>query len=212
MAEAKEKIADVKEKIPGWHLIEHLSPEIQSNILNKAKILRTLVHAFPYAKAKITNETLITYGMGLTDLSDLEVQAGVLKCLRKCTDFFPTIATIREQAQSVVQEHSGNRQLNADEAWHRAIKEVKRKAHFLKPEIEDEKVAEAVRIFGWAELHMIRKEDVGMARAQFKKIYEGICSRDKDQELNMQVLGSIKQSQGLITQGLEHITSSITKA
>ena len=166
-------------------LIAHLPPDVQRQVLVRVKVLRPLVYAFPYAK--LQDEHVLTYAMALADMPLAALQAAVLKCVKVCDDFFPTVAFIREQAELLAGEAGGRRRLTVGEAWYRAMQEVRSKASFEAPEIEDEYVAEAVRLFGWRQLQMLLESEVSIARAQFGKVYEGVLAARKEDKMNREI-------------------------
>lgn len=160
---------------------------MKEKVLARINTLTPLLLAYP--KSGMAAEHIEVYAQALTVVSVQVLQAAVFKCLRTYK-FFPSISEIMEQAEALAETMQGKDRLSADEAWHQVMREVKTKANFLAPSFEDENVAEATKLFGWGELHMIREHEVGIARAQFKKIYEGVCGRRKERLLNQQLIGS----------------------
>lgn len=164
---------------------------MKEQVLARINTLTPLLLAYP--KSGMAAEHIEVYAQALTVVSVEVLQSAVFKCLRTYK-FFPSISEIMEQAEVLSETMQGKDSLSSDEAWHKVMREVKTKAHFLDPEFEDENVAEAAKLFGWGELHMIRENEVGIARAQFKKIYDGVCARRKEKLLNQQIIGKTSEA------------------
>lgn len=147
-----------------------------------------MISAYPNAKIDVNN--IVTYAIALSELSEVELSAGVLRCIRIYT-FFPSIAQIMEASQKVVEAATGTGAKDADEAWRelcyaRQIYWPHKKPVFSTPEIE-----ETVNAMGWVELCVAELKDIGTTRAQFLRLYEAACKRQHEKRINDNVIAII---------------------
>ena len=162
-------------------------------------ILLPLICAYP--SARITEETIQVYSIALSELSEVELTAGVLKCMRTCK-FFPSIAEIMEASHDMVKVVTGTKEKSSDEAWNEVCKQrIKCWPHktpiFSTPEIE-----QTVSAMGWVSLCVAEEEDLGTIRAQFRGFYEAACKRSKDKRINdnvISIMGGEKTVQSLLS-------------
>lgn len=169
---------------------------------HQAEIIKTLspyLLAFP--QSKMTQEGLIVYARALQSLSVAQVDAAMAKLLRICK-FFPTVAEIYEQAESVTEYVTDSRLPSPDEAWYEAMREAHDKFVYEKWELSTPEVEKAVDNFGKMALCELESDDMNTARAQFMRIYTAIIDRTKDRKRNEDVIQSLSQRHVNMLQGL----------
>jgi len=152
------------------------------------RILAPLIMAFPNSKA--TEGTLEVYATALSCLSEAELTASVMKCMRTCK-FFPSIAEIMEQAEHITQVASGTSHKSNDEAWTEVLKQINEAFIYRKPVFSTPEIESAALAMGWAGLCQTELEDMGTIRAQFLRMYESTCKRKKEAKIDEQVLDVI---------------------
>ena len=119
------------------------------------------------------------YAIALSDIDDVILKLAVVRCIQECV-FFPSVAEIRVQAEMLLEAAGGNRALSPGEAWKDVVDCAKSSGRpFATPEVE-----RAARIYGWRELCMVLEKDVGVARAQFMRIYEGVLARKREERVS----------------------------
>lgn len=107
--------------------------------------------------------------------------------------FVPTVAEIVDAAKSIVGSLDGNkRALDFDEAWKEIIREAHRAGIYQKPQFSRPEIKETAMTFGWRELCMMPEDDISIARAQMKKIYEAVISRSATRKINLFITGNSK--------------------
>lgn len=148
-------------------------------------MLQPLMLAFP--NAKINLGTIKVYIGALSCLSDAELTAAVMKCLRTCK-FFPSIAEIMEQAENMVQVATGTKHKSNDEAWNEVLKQMNEAFIYKKPVFSTPEIESAALAMGWSGLCQTEIEDMGTIRAQFLRMYESTCKRKKEEKVDNQVL------------------------
>lgn len=102
--------------------------------------------------------------------------------------FLPTVAEIVAAAKSLVEESNGRRMKTWDEAW----EEIKRVSHdvfiYGEPVWSTAELKAAVEAFGYKELCSVTEKDMAIVRAQIRQIYESVCARAKEKQVNEYVL------------------------
>jgi len=149
--------------------------------------------AFP--NAKISQGTIIVYIKALSVLSDLQLQASVLKCMRICK-FFPSIAEIMEQAEHIVQVANGTKHKTNDEAWNEVLKQMNEAFIYKKPKFTTPEIESAALAMGWSGLCQTELGYMGTIRSQFLRMYESTCKRKKEEKIDNDVL-SIFENLGI---------------
>lgn len=162
-------------------MIENLPPKQQRT----AEILKPLIYAYP--NAKITVNHICTYAVALSELTEAELQAGVLKCMRSCK-FFPSIAEIMEQAQIMVETVNGTTAKSHDEAWNEVRQQMHEAFVYRKPVFSTPEIERAALAMGWTSLCETDTDNIGTARAQFLRLYESACIRKKETRVNDNVI------------------------
>jgi hypothetical protein len=98
--------------------------------------------------------------------------------------FFPTVAEIREAVESLKEKQSALP--SAEDAW----EEVSRKLDIYKtPTWSHPAIARVVKLIGFSNL--CHSENIAIERGQFFKIYSAYEKREKDSEVNQNVLAMV---------------------
>jgi hypothetical protein len=155
------------------------------------KLLTPLVLAYP--AAKITNDTVKVYATALSELTELELKAGVMKCMRTCK-FFPSIAEIMEAAQQMVEVATGTACKDGDEAWNEVQRQMQEAFVYKKPVFSTPEIEKAALSMGWIGLCETPTDNIATVRAQFLKMYEAVCQRKKETRINTKVLQTMGPS------------------
>ena len=177
---------------------------------HQAEIVRTLApYLMAFPQSKINTGSLLVYARALSPLSIAEVDAAMLKLMRT-SKFFPTVAEIFEQAESVRETACGQETASVDEAWHDVMKQVHDAFVYREPAFSSDEIKRAALNMGWTALCNLEPDGMNTARAQFRDIYLGILRRKKDQQHNKAVLEQLPPARvqalvGKVAQKLEVI-------
>lgn len=132
----------------------------------------------------------VIYATVLQDESVEAINGALLKLCRTCK-FYPTVAEILEQIESVTECAKGTGLPSPDEAWEEAMREAHDKFTYGTWELSTPEVEQAVRNFGKMALCELEPDGMNTARAQFMRIYKAICDRKKDRKTNEKVLSAL---------------------
>lgn len=161
--------------------------------------MRTISSQEGEIRTGIMQSMFAFYGQGSDDarsaaytryLIDIPVDVLQAACdkLVLTSKFLPTVAEIVTAAQSLVEESNGQRMKTWDEAW-AEIKQVCQSAFIYEaPTWSTEEIKAAVNSFGYKELCTVAEKDMQIVRAQMRQIYESVCARAKDKQVNEYVL------------------------
>ena len=146
---------------------------------SSAKLLALGRKSFPSSKADA--ETITLYLAALDDLTYAQIKAGVLKCMNTAK-FFPTIAEIREAAESMVEHANHTGKPDAGEAWGEVIRFVTESSPYDQRPFRwsCEEVHEAVKRLGTMTLFEMTNDGIPATRGQFMKIYDKLLAGQKD--------------------------------
>lgn len=145
-----------------------------------AKVVATYLAAFP--QSKLTDAGLLVYVEALQQLDIATIKAALSKLMRT-SKFFPSVAEIYEQAEAMTRHVKQDEQSTAAEAWGEVMGFAKSKGIYQSWDYSRPEIKEAVKIFGGREeLCMLEMDNVGVARAQFMKIYDALMARKKDRK------------------------------
>ena len=137
--------------------------------MNKTEVANLLaLCASAYPHVVITKETAIVYAEMLADL-DLKVAMEAVKKLIATSQYFPTVAAIREQCASIVTPFAPS----LASAWAEVTHHVRHLGHGRQPEWSHPSIATTVDTLGWRELCM--SENQAVMRAHFWKVYEAVA-------------------------------------
>lgn len=146
---------------------------------SSAKLLTLARKSFPSSKADA--ETITLYLAALDDLTYAQIKAGVLKCMNTAK-FFPTIAEIREEAESMVEHANHTGKPDAGEAWGEVMRFVTESSPYDQRPFRwsCEEVHEAVKRLGTMTLFEMTNDGIPATRGQFMKIYDKLLAGQKD--------------------------------
>lgn len=141
--------------------------------MNKTEIANLLaLCASAYPHVAITKETAIVYAEMLADL-ELSVAMQAVKKLIATSQYFPTVAAIREQCASIATPFAPS----LASAWAEVTYQVRHVGHGKQPEWSHPSIATTVDTLGWRELCM--SENQAVMRAHFWKVYEAIAREQR---------------------------------
>ena len=154
---------------------------------SSAKLLTLARKSFPSSKADA--ETITLYLAALDDLTYAQIKAGVLKCMNTAK-FFPTIAEIREAAESMVEHANKTGKPDAGEAWGEVMKFVMTSSPYDQRPFpwSCEEVHEAVKRLGTMTLFEMTTDGIPATRGQYMKIYDKLLAEKKDKAV-MDMIG-----------------------
>lgn len=154
---------------------------------SSAKLLTLARKSFPSSKTDA--ETITLYLAALDDLTYAQIKAGVLKCMNTAK-FFPTIAEIREAAESMVEHANHTGKPDAGEAWGEVMRFIMKSSPYDQHPFpwSCEEVHEAVRRMGTLTLFETTNESLPATRGQFMKIYDKLLAEKKDKAV-MDMIG-----------------------
>lgn len=148
-------------------------------------ILTPLMCAYP--SAKIEEANISVYAIALSELTEPELQAGVLKCMRTCK-FFPSIAEIMDASQNMIETITGTKVKSPDEAWNEVQRQMHEAFIYKKPVFSTPEIEKAALSMGWIGLCETPTDQIGTARAQFLRLYDSVCNRKKEDRINDSVI------------------------
>lgn len=140
-----------------------------SNEAEIAKLVGAMATSFP--STNVTDATIEVYIAMLKDIP-LEVLTAAVEQGMAESEFFPTIAKIRDRALSLVRPE----RKDPLEAWGIVLKTIERVGFYRMPTFEDPLIARAVDCMGWQ--YLCSSENVVADRAHFAKVYQQFCERE----------------------------------
>lgn len=152
----------------------------------RIKMVTPLIAAFPNARG-VTPETFTAYAAGTADLDPDLLRATIGKAVRTCK-FLPVVSEVMDIAAGLVGEITGKRVKDPDEAWKEVLRQIQVAFVYKKPEFSAPEIEQAAQAFGWTALCNVPVDGMNTARAQFLRIYEGVCSRRRDRAASAKVL------------------------
>ncbi len=167
-----------------------------------ALALTPLLHVCVNAK-DVTDNKIRAYAIALSDLDLGALSAGVTRCLQTKT-FFPSIPEIREAANSMTEYVTGTGMKSPDEAWKEVQRQMQEAFVYKKPVFSTPEIEQAATSMGWIGLCETPTDVIGVARAQFLKLYDSVCSRKREHKINDQVLQSLSAN-GLLGETVRRI-------
>ena len=135
------------------------------------------------------------YHRVLADVNGALLEAATMQWLSTAHPFHPSPGELRDLALRLVECGEPS----ADEAWIEVLSAIKRVGSYGLPQWSNERIAQAVKAFGWFELCMTETDQLGIVRAQFMKIYEAQAKREHDDRLMLpETRRNVQQAQALI--------------
>lgn len=192
---------------------DELTPD-QEHRLEIVKLLTPYLMAIP--QSKMNSGSLVVYAKALRNFSIAEIETAMLKLMRTWKNFyFPTIADILEQINSMRDMVTGNETPSVDEAWHEVLKEIHDAFIYRKPKFSTPEITRAALNMGWTTLCNLGTNEMNTARAQFRDIYNGIIKREKDKKVNNEVLktlpdGRLQELVGKTTDRLKLVQGGVS--
>ena len=162
-------------------------------------LLMQFLPAYPTVKMSTPKEQedwkkrFAIYATVLQNESTEAINAAMLKLCRTCK-FYPTVAEVLEQIESVTDYATDSRLPSPDEAWEEAMREAHDKFVYGKWELSTPEIEQAVKNFGKMALCELEPDGMNTARAQFMRIYSAICERKREAKTNQAVLDALPQS------------------
>ena len=155
---------------------------------NIVKLLGAYLKMYP--ECKLTAEGLAMYSRPLGKYSLEQIRIAMDK-LSETSEFFPKpvhiIKAINDLAVHVATEGRGIP--DAGEAFREMIEQAKRHSVFTdKWKFSTPAIAKAVQRFGKNEVLYMNESDIGIARSQFRQIYEEELHKQAERKLNNEVL------------------------
>lgn len=167
------------------------------NKMQAVKILSPLICAYP--NTKITEETIQVYAVALSELTEKSLTAAVLKCMRTST-FFPSIAEIMKAADDMNDVAAGTKAKSPDESWNEVQRQMEEAFVYKKPVFSTPEIELAALSMGWIGLCETPVNQIGVARAQFLKLYDSVLNRKKEEKTNSRVLELVGHVSGNMKQ------------
>lgn len=150
---------------------------------NSQKILIGLTYLF----RGFTEEQALMYDRYLRDIPP-ELLAKAIDKVVMTSKYTPTVAEIREAANSLYSTASGIEPPDASRAWGEVLKAIGRVGMYRKPKFDDSVTAETVKRMGWKELCLQGVDTISVARAQFMKIYSSISESGRTRKRNERLI------------------------
>ena len=144
---------------------------------------------FP-AQTRLDDEGLVLYATMLAEYTIPQLNAAMKKIIRTCK-YFPSVAEICEAADSLAEHVSteGKGVPDAGEAFREMIEQAKQHSVFTdKWKFSTPVIEMAVKRFGKMEILYLPESEIGIARAQFRKIYEEELKKQRERKVNNEVL------------------------
>ena len=144
---------------------------------------------FP-VQTRIDDDSFVLYAENLAEYTIPQLNAAMKKIIRTCK-YFPSIAEICEAVESLTEHVStgGKGIPDAGEAFREMIEQAKLHSVFTdKWKFSTPAIAKAVQRFGKNEVLYMNESEIGIARAQFRKIYEEELHKQAERKLNNEIL------------------------
>ena len=134
-----------------------------------AILVAILAEAFRQNPSAMTAKA---YEVGLSDLSDGELEAATGRAMRQCK-FFPTVAELRQLAGEMP---PGDR---AVIAWEAVLRAGRLHGYYHSVDFDDRAINATIRqMGGWEALsEQLERQDVTWVRKEFERVYQVYCRR-----------------------------------
>lgn len=155
--------------------------------MNKQDILKAVAPLQLAYNASLDDNRLRLYVEMLSDIPPSILEAAVKKLIMT-NKFLPSIAEIRETAYGIKGTISGTAAPDESEAWGEVVKAIRSVGYYGKPKFSHEAITTAVNNIGWQDICMTTYDGMNTLRAQFRRAYQLVVQRQKDNRDNA-VLG-----------------------
>lgn len=105
------------------------------------------------------------------------------------SQYLPTVAELIKSSKDLVAEVNGTKAVPFAEAWEEIFKVLRETYVWDVPQFSHKEIQQLVDAFGWEELRMMETKDIPIIRSQLKAMYEAICQRNEEREMNGYLLG-----------------------
>lgn len=135
-----------------------------------------------------TSEQATLYGYLLSDIPKGFISKAVEMVLKK-SKFVPSVAEIREQAESLYRTSKGVVLSSAGKGWEAVDKAIRKVGMNREPKFNDEITDKVVRQMGWKSICLAPVESTSILRGQFIKLYNEAVDKQKKEIRNRRALG-----------------------
>lgn len=157
----------------------------------EARIIKLLTpYLMAYPQNRMDENGLIVYAKALRSLSLEQIEAAMNKLLRTMR-FFPSVAEIYAEAESVTRYINGVEDKSPDEAWLEVVRQMQEAFVYKKPTFSTPEIERAALSMGWDALCQVPTEGMNTARSQFVKFYEGVLKRKSEAKANADVVAML---------------------
>ena len=164
----------------------------QDNAQRVAAIVLQSAQCWPYFATKMTAGIAAQYARAMQDIPAEAVEMALASLVRT-SDYFPSVAAIRREAESIIRAMNGNIELTADEGWHEvmhALRAYPHRSHPLQPLTQ----AALAACGGLTKLANSEEAMLPAFQSQFRKAYQTEQKRQKDNERIRSVIAALPEA------------------
>lgn len=157
----------------------------------EARIIKLLTpYLMAYPQSRMNEGGLIVYAKALRALPLEQIEAAMNKLLMTMK-FFPSVAEIFAEAESVTRYINGAEDKSPDEAWSEVVRQMQVAFVYKKPQFSTPEIEKAALSMGWDALCQVQTEGMNTARSQFVKFYESVLRRKREAKTNADVIAML---------------------
>ena len=162
---------------------------MNNNVKRVAAIVLQAANAWPHIAGKMTAGTAAIYAQALADIPAEAVEVAYASLLRT-SQWYPSVAQVRQEAEAYIRLHNGTVEQTADEAWGEVMRALRAWPHhnYQLPELVKTSLA---RCGGLTKLANSEETMLPAYQTQFRRIYEIAQKRQKDNERIMSVIAAL---------------------
>lgn len=162
---------------------------LEEDVVRKTNSLIAYKILFP--SCKLDEDGIAIYISILSDVSADELNFALKKLVSKI-NYFPTVAEIRTEVNLLRETLNPDLHVKtADEAWREVIEQMKAAFPYKSPHFSTDAIRETVKTLGWMVICETSSDKMGITRAQFRDIYNGLIKRKADREENLKIIASM---------------------
>lgn len=164
-----------------------------NNVQRVAAIVLQAANAWPHIAGKMTAGTAAIYAQALADIPAEAVEVAYASLLRT-SQWYPSVAQVRQEAEAYIRLHNGTVEQTADEAWcevMHALRAYPHRSHPLQPLTQ----AALAACGGLTKLAHSEEAMLPAFQSQFRKAYETCLKRQKDNDRIMSVIAALPEAQ-----------------